>query len=134
MGEVVAIGETPELFDEEWATFENFWHVWPKRVARKEALRAWDRMSSRDREDALIALLDWRRVWAGRGDYQYTPNASTWLNGERWTDDLPPEFQRARQTREANTKFNAAQDRATAEKRPPPAEFKKLLEQLKAKR
>jgi hypothetical protein len=30
-------------------------------------------------------------VWAGK-DLQYVPHASTWLNGWRFEDEIPPEF------------------------------------------
>jgi len=70
------------------ATFADFWLLYPRRVARKDAERAWARISERDRVEALTALVGWRRVWADK-DPQFIPHASTWLNGERWTDELP---------------------------------------------
>ena len=73
------------------AAFDDFWTLFPKRIARKDAMKAWARLTPEDRVASLMALLDWRRVWAARGDYQFTPNAATWLNGERWTDELPAE-------------------------------------------
>lgn len=72
----------------EQATFEDFWLMYPKRVARKEALKAWDRLTDADKVAALTALVDWRREWMKK-DLQYVPHASSWLNGERWTDELP---------------------------------------------
>jgi DNA replication protein DnaC len=76
----------------ERATFDDFWLLYPRRVARKDAERAWSRMNEAQRMAAVVALVDWRRVWQARGDVQYVPHASTWLNGERWTDELPAEF------------------------------------------
>lgn len=70
------------------ATFADFWLLYPRRVARKDAQKAWDRMSASDRIEALTALVAWRRVWATK-DLEYLPYPSTWLNGERWTDELP---------------------------------------------
>jgi hypothetical protein len=70
------------------ATFADFWLMYPRRVARKDAERAWNRLSESDRIEALTALVGWRRVWADK-DLQFIPHASTWLNGERWTDELP---------------------------------------------
>lgn len=88
---LVATTEQPQV---EHATFDDFWLLYPKRVARKDALAAWARMTGAERMDALTALVDWRRVWIARGDLQYAPHAATWLNGERWTDELPDEFVR----------------------------------------
>ena len=74
---------------EDIATFNDFWTLWPKRVARMEAERAWQRLSSVQHVEALTALVSWRSVWLARGELQYVPNASTWLNQQRWTDELP---------------------------------------------
>lgn len=73
------------------AGFQDFWELYPRREARKDAVKAWDRIGPADRVAALVALLDWRRVWQARADYRYTPLPATWLNGERWTDELPAE-------------------------------------------
>ncbi len=71
------------------ATFDDFWTLYPKRIARKEAERQWNRLSEANKVEALTALLGWRKVWLARGELQYTPNAGTWLHQERWTDELP---------------------------------------------
>jgi hypothetical protein len=73
-------------------TFDDFWLLYPRRIAKKEAARAWSKVRPDDRSAALVALVNWRRVWASRGDDQFTPYPATWLNGERWTDELPREF------------------------------------------
>lgn len=70
-------------------TFDDFWTLYPKHVARKEAERAWAKVSPADRICALVGLVGWRREWIRRGEMQYVPHPSTWLNGERWTDELP---------------------------------------------
>jgi hypothetical protein len=38
-----------------------------------------------------VSLIEWRRVWQQK-ETQYLPHAATWLNGERWEDELPPEY------------------------------------------
>lgn len=81
---------TTEQPTENFATFETFWGLYPKRVAKKDAERAWNRVGSADHVDLLTALVAWRRVWLARGEMQYVPNPASWLNGERWTDELPP--------------------------------------------
>lgn len=75
--------------DTELATFDDFWTLFPKRIARKEAEKAWNRLTASDRIEALTALVAWRREWLKRGELQYVPNGATWLNGERWTDEIP---------------------------------------------
>lgn len=70
-------------------TWELFWSLYPRRVAKKDAEKAWSRMKEAERFDAIVALVDWRRVWVSRGEMEFVPYPATWLNGERWTDELP---------------------------------------------
>ena len=78
--------------EDEQPTFAAFWLLWPKRVAKFEAERAWKRLSAADQIDALIGLVAWRQVWIRRGEMQYVPYASTWLHQQRWTDELPDQW------------------------------------------
>lgn len=84
----------PVQTNDDKVLFTDFWAIYPKRVARKLAERAWDKIDESEYGDILLALVAWRRVWRQRGDDQYTPNPASWLNGERWTDELPAEFTR----------------------------------------
>jgi hypothetical protein len=77
---------TPSI---EAVPFEDFWTLYPRRLAKKDAVKAWTRMSHKARVDALTALVDWRRVWLARGEIEFIPHPATWLNGERWEDELP---------------------------------------------
>ena len=86
--ELVVDTDTGEIARPE---FDDFWLLYPKRVARKDALKMWVRLSEGQKISALIALVEWRKVWAAK-DVQYVPNAATWINGERWDDELPNEF------------------------------------------
>ena len=60
-------------------------------MAKKDALKAWNRLMPAQRMQAIVACASWRRVWADK-DLQYVPHAATWLNGWRFEDELPPEF------------------------------------------
>ena len=42
--------------------------------------------------EILTAVCLWRPVFLARGDTRFTPLPATWLNGERWTDELPVEL------------------------------------------
>lgn len=81
--------EGEKISEQPWATWETFWDLFPKRVAKRDAEKAWARMSLQDRESAITALVGWRRVWMARGEMQYVPFPATWLNGARWEDELP---------------------------------------------
>lgn len=71
-------------------TFDDFWSLYPRRVAKKDARRAWDRISPRLHPSILTALFEWARIWNARGEPEFIPHPATWLNGERWEDDFPP--------------------------------------------
>src|ERR1043165_6977264 len=69
--------------------FEEFWKLYPRKVARKDAQRAWIKMTAPQKFAALQSLPIHIRYWelAGRTK-EYTPYPASWLNGERWEDEL----------------------------------------------
>lgn len=73
--------------------FDIFWRAYPKKKAKKDARKAFEKISP---DAALLANIlaaldrakasrDWRKD-AG----QFVPYPATWLNGERWEDDTAP--------------------------------------------
>lgn len=75
--------------------FTDFWTLYPKRMARRDAERAWSKIDAAEHPAILLALVAWRRVWRQRDDDQYIPYPASWLRGERWTDELPVEYTRS---------------------------------------
>ncbi|WP_282352907.1 helix-turn-helix domain-containing protein [Pseudomonas sp. PS01303] len=73
--------------------FEVFWKLYPNKKAKASARKAWDKLkpSAELRQTLMTALGSHRisRDWT-KDDGQYVPMASTWLNGERWHDELAP--------------------------------------------
>ncbi len=73
--------------------FEVFWKLYPNKKSKKDARKAWEKLkpSSELRQTLMTALGSHRvsRDWT-KDDGQFVPMASTWLNGERWTDVLKP--------------------------------------------
>lgn len=70
------------------ARFETFWDAYPRKVAKKAALVAFARVNP---DHALFArLLD--AIAAQKVSRQwrdgFIPHPATWLNGERWTDEV----------------------------------------------
>ena len=88
---MVVIQIKEEAEDQIKATFDDFWLLYPRRVAKKDARRAWDKIAAHQHPLILTALFEWRRIWDVRGEPEYTPHPATWLNGERWEDDFPPD-------------------------------------------
>jgi hypothetical protein len=73
--------------------FEQFWKLYPKKKSRKDAAKAWAKLKPNDElRQIVITALGSHCVsedWAKDGG-RYIPNAATWLNGERWHDELAP--------------------------------------------
>ncbi|GAA1765945.1 hypothetical protein [Streptomonospora arabica] len=74
-------------------TFDDFWSVYPRRVGKTEARKAWGKALKRGAdpehivEAARIYRDDPRRA---QSDIKYTAHASTWLNQERYADEPEP--------------------------------------------
>ena len=80
--------------------FAGLWRVYPRKVAKQSAIRAWDKLQPDDETIALMGRALLRQIgseaWR-RDDGQYIPHPATWLNQARWTDEIsgiqepPPE-------------------------------------------
>ena len=70
--------------------FADFWAMYPRRVARRVAEKAWCKLTPDDQVAALAAIADHVRYWRliDRGP-EVIPHAATWLNQARWEDELP---------------------------------------------
>ena len=70
-------------------TFENFWQQYPKKVGKLTAKRSWEKLSQENQQKALEAIVEHRKYWTAKGtDWEFIPHASTWLNQERFEDEL----------------------------------------------
>ena len=72
------------------AEFESFWQSYPRRIGKGAARTAFTRAIKLAPVDEIIAAA---KEYAAHCDAtgtekQFIPHASTWLNGERWDDDL----------------------------------------------
>lgn len=71
---------------------DQFWATYPRRTARKKAFEVLDRIAKADSVPFAEIVAGSQRLaeWAGdREDKRFLPHPSTWLNGERWADELP---------------------------------------------
>ncbi len=69
--------------------FEQLWSRYPKKVGKKAALKAWKKVKPTEHKKLFEALARQKssEQWtANRG--KYVPHLSTWLNGERWNDEV----------------------------------------------
>jgi hypothetical protein len=69
--------------------FENFWSQYPKKVGKLTAKRSWEKLSQENQQKALEAIVEHRKYWTAKGtEWEFIPHASTWLNQERFEDEL----------------------------------------------
>lgn len=72
--------------------FSTFWKAYPKKVKKKKAWNIWCKLQP---DTALVSVImdaldkqkrsdRWRRE-----DGRYIPDPTTWLDGQRWEDELP---------------------------------------------
>lgn len=72
--------------------FDQFWKRYPRKEGKKRALEVWMRKKLESREKATPIIVD---VVKRTRDHKpwidgFVPHASTYLNGERWEDDISP--------------------------------------------
>ena len=71
------------------ANFDEFWSIYPRKVGRLTAKRSWEKLSQENKQKALEAIVEHRKYWVAKGtDWEFIPHASTWLNQERFEDEL----------------------------------------------
>ena len=69
--------------------FATFWMLYPKKVGKGAASRAWKAIKEKPTALALKTALDWQcssDQWT-KDAGQYVPNPSTYLNQARWLDE-----------------------------------------------
>jgi hypothetical protein len=80
------------------AEFLEWYELYPKKVARKDAEKAWNKLSDQEQEEALEALPNHNKYWELKNtDKEYIPYPASWLNGFRFQDELdltPKEIKR----------------------------------------
>lgn len=88
------VGYTEEVpkFDKE-AAFDKFWKHYPRKTNKANAKKSFiKKCKSEEMLQIMIEALEKQktsRQWQ-EANGQYIPHPSTWLNGERWEDELEP--------------------------------------------
>jgi hypothetical protein len=77
--------------------FEQFWQIYPRKVSKAAARKAWPKAISKAPPEKIItavsryAVGEIARMKAGNNpSLQYTAHPATWLNAERWEDETTP--------------------------------------------
>lgn len=66
--------------------FEEFYALYPRKSAKATALKAWNKLTEHDQEEAIKRLPDWINH-KPFDNYNY-PYPATFINQRRWEDDL----------------------------------------------
>jgi hypothetical protein len=69
--------------------FNLFWAQYPRKVGKLTAQRSWQKMPDDHKQKALEAIVEHRKYWTAKGtELDYIPHASTWLNNQRFFDEI----------------------------------------------
>ena len=101
--------------------FEEWWEVYPKKKGKGAAAKAHaaarKKVSPRVLQDACLAF---RALWdtklSAGDDLQFCPNAATWLNQERWSDDLEQDRPKSHDSAASWQRARDRSDRERAER------------------
>jgi hypothetical protein len=69
----------------EGSFFESFWAVYPRKIGKGAARKAYRNALKRASAEEIAAGA--KAYAASKPDPQYTAHASTWLNADRWLDE-----------------------------------------------
>ena len=68
-------------------TFDDWYAIYPRKEARKIALTSWGRLNAAQHKKAMDTLPNHVEAWAGK-HREFIPFPATWLNQERFDDEL----------------------------------------------
>lgn len=72
--------------------FDQFWSVYPRKVGKGVARKAWIKALKETPAEQIIAGAEQYARQRAEQDPKYTAHPSSWLAAERWTDEPDPEF------------------------------------------
>ena len=70
--------------------FLNFWKVYPRKVCKGAAFKAWRKANGKPPVENLIAIVECHKQtdqWQNNNG-QFIPYPATWLNQRRWEDEI----------------------------------------------
>lgn len=94
--------------------FEIFWEAYPRKVAKVAARKAWRAVPAKIGMDDLMELTRRFADHVIGKDPEHIAHPATWLNGERWTDELPDRSQTDGQSTRGAGRVDFAAERNSA--------------------
>lgn len=71
--------------------FDEFWSVYPRRIAKATAMKAWTAAMKRAKAEDIISAAGRYAATVVDSEERFIAHPSTWLNGDRWADFQEPE-------------------------------------------
>ena len=68
--------------------FETFWTIYPRKIGKGAAKAAFEKACKKESPETIIEVAGFYANKSDLPDLQFIPHPSTWLNQERWNDDL----------------------------------------------
>jgi len=69
--------------------FDEFWILYPRKVAKADARKAWLKLTEQQQLDACMAILNHVEYWkAKQTEMDYIPYPASWIRAERWEDEI----------------------------------------------
>jgi hypothetical protein len=69
--------------------FNDFYALYPRKMGRKDAERAWNRLTPVQQSECLEAMPNYLKYWKIKETAKdFIPYPASFLNAERWTDEI----------------------------------------------
>ena len=69
--------------------FAEFYALYPRKMGRKDAERAWNRLTPIQQAECLEAMPNYLKYWKVKETAKdFIPYPASFLNAERWTDEI----------------------------------------------
>jgi len=90
--------------------FDEFWSLWPSKVSKDAARKAWAKLSRENKEKAYRAVRGgWFERWREGSPDANPIHAASFLDGKRWNDEFsPPQLKAINGGRHDRTQFDIA--------------------------
>ena len=70
-------------------TFAVFYGLYPRKMARKDAEKAWNKLTPDQQSECIEAMPNYLKYWKIKETAKdFIPYPATFLNQERWTDEI----------------------------------------------
>lgn len=83
--------QNKELNELQEKQFDKFWQAYPKKVSKKQAQKSWKKINPSlelfERILKALEMVKQTEQWK-KDNGKYVPYPATWLNQERWTDEI----------------------------------------------